>query len=119
MQTIMKRNELSAEEKLAALGRKRAELIEEIENEYEHYCTEIKSKYEECPYCKDWYLKKSFEDEVIKEEQKGILVYSDCGYGDDDRYADIECLVTYRICPKGHKIKKNAERIRTIREYGR
>ena len=59
-----------------------------------------------CPKCREWYRDKTWETDIIK-EIRNICTYHDAGYGDDDRYEDVNCTVTYMICPLGHKIEKD------------
>ena len=45
------------------------------------------------------------------------VVFRDCGYGDDDRIADVTRLITYNLCPLcGFKQRKNSTIIRQVNE---
>ena len=60
----------------------------------------ICKKYAYCFECKKYSLIKDFEKIHKTEEHKGVTVYVDAGYGDDDEVADVTYLVTYSVCPK-------------------
>ena len=59
----------------------------------------IFKKYTQCFNCKKFSLIKDFQQTYKQEEYKGVTVYTDAGYGDDDEIADVTYLVTYSICP--------------------
>lgn len=61
------------------------------------------SKYKYCSACKKYYLKKNEKRDQTVELVHGVCVYRDCGYGDDDEYADVTYAVTYSVCPLCHK----------------
>lgn len=45
------------------------------------------------------------------------VVFRDCGYGDDDRIADVTRLITYYLCPLcGFKQRKTSAIIRQVNE---
>ena len=53
---------------------------------------------EYCDKCKSYYPKTEVRTLNDTEKNKEC-VYQDCGYGDDDEYAEVERLVTYLVCP--------------------
>ena len=61
--------------------------------------TKILRKYILCSNCKKYYPIKSYKIEET-DVNSSCLVYSDCGYGDDDEYAKCIYHIKYRICPK-------------------
>ena len=74
----------------------RKELQSKIDNDYCY-----------CNNCHSYLLKKTLK---THSEEKTIheCVHTDCGYGDDDIYADVTYLFTYYICPKcGQKSLKD------------
>ena len=59
----------------------------------------IYKKYQKCSTCKKFSLIKDFKKIHKQKEDKGVTVYVDAGYGDDDEIADVTYLVTYSVCP--------------------
>lgn len=60
----------------------------------------IFKKYTRCFECKKFSPIKDFKKTYKQEENKGVIVYTDAGYGDNDEIADVTYLVTYSVCPK-------------------
>lgn len=58
----------------------------------------LTEKYTRCNACKKYFLTRRFKRRVDKENHI-LTTYQDAGYGDDDRIGEVECLVTYEICP--------------------
>ena len=59
----------------------------------------IKKNYFKCSKCGRYSLKKRFDIIYDQELVKGVTVYSDAGYGDDDKFADVTYSVEYLVCP--------------------
>ena len=55
-----------------------------------------------CEDCDDYYLSSSFQIQTKRETQL-VCVYSDPINSGGDEYANKNCNITYRICPKNHK----------------
>jgi len=86
----------------------------ELRNEYR---SRLYKKYYFCSKCNKYYLRNAWKEEINKEINYGVVVYSDCGYGDNDEIADVEYNVKYKVCPKcGNKAVIGKE---TIREFNR
>ena len=68
---------------------------------------ELTKGYKFCGCCCKFSLPEKWVRSQEEKEIKNVCVYSDCGYGDDDRYADITYLIDYEICPlcKGKEMK--------------
>ena len=75
-----------------------------IKTQVEEVETKIEEGYTYCPKCEEWYKDKAWETD-IKQEVRNICTYHDAGYGDDDRYEDVNCTVTYMVCPLGHRVE--------------
>lgn len=72
----------------------------------------ISKKYLKCTYCNKYYLLTSYSIISNIELRKGILVYTDAGYGDDDKIADVTYNVSYYLCPVcGRKMEKDRYQI--------
>ena len=112
-------------EDLAYLSTKQK--LEKIEKMYPMF-TEVLDELKEdvkkgqiyCPECKQYYPEKNFsiEHDIHSVEQ---ATYIDAGYGDDDRWGEVEYAFTYLVCPKNcnHKIEKERTYIRTLWEKGK
>ena len=59
----------------------------------------IEKSYYKCSKCGRYSLKKRFKTSNGERLVKGVTVYSDAGYGDDDEIADITYSVKYLVCP--------------------
>ena len=59
----------------------------------------MKKSYIKCKECGKYSLKSKFKLGIEEKLVKGVCVYRDCGYGDDDQYADVTYSVLYGICP--------------------
>ena len=68
---------------------------------------------QKCKHCGKYSREKDFiYDNRI--EVKNVQTYSDCGYGDDDRFGDVEFEIKYAKCPKcgkEHEISRFQRRI--------
>ena len=78
-------------------------------------------KLDYCPHCKK-IVSYDFKDifTVRKEIEYDKCVYTDGGYGDDDRFADLEYAVYYKKCPhcsNQYIIQKSF--LREIKQYDR
>lgn len=72
-----------------------------------------------CQKCGKYSKEKDFK---IETEVKVNVetTYTDCGYGDDDKFGEVERLWVYQICPVcKNKQVKSKNYIRTIREWSR
>ena len=52
-----------------------------------------------CPQCGKYSSTKEYSISFERELVRGQLVYTDCGYGDDDKFADVLYDVEYLTCP--------------------
>ena len=52
-----------------------------------------------CEDCKRYFTSSEAGDAIITAESQYELVYSDCGYGDDDEYAQCDYKVINMKCP--------------------
>lgn len=52
-----------------------------------------------CPSCNKYFEPKNITTNTDTEIVKGVCVFRDCGYGDDDEYADVTYQVLYKKCP--------------------
>ena len=59
----------------------------------------MKKRYIKCTSCNKYSLKSKYKKTIKEELCKGVCVFSDCGYGDDDVYADVTYMVEYYVCP--------------------
>lgn len=77
----------------------------------------LKKKHTYCNYCKKYSYTSKFK-KIQEIETCTEITYWDCGYGDDDRYGEVEYLVEYLKCPLCGKEKEvNRKYMRLIREY--
>lgn len=72
---------------------------EDLSKELESRRKIFTSKYKHCSTCGKYYLRKDEKKDSVNELHRGVCVWTDCGYGDDDVFADVTYLVTYAICP--------------------
>lgn len=72
--------------------------------------TELKDATQGMTFCRTCGKYLSEEDIMVgcyKEVERGALVYQGCGYGDDDKFADVTYLITVYRCPYcGGELKK-------------
>jgi hypothetical protein len=61
-----------------------------------------------CPDCSDYYLTRSYIEEIEKKEGQ-VCIYEDPINSGGNEYADGYIYTTYRTCPKGHKKLINTE----------
>lgn len=74
---------------------------------------DIKKNYKKCPNCKKYSLKSKFKT-LHQSETRIETTYTDCGYGDDDKYGEVEYMIMYEECPLCNnktKVKKEYSRI--------
>ena len=74
-----------------------------------------------CPHCKQ-IVSYDFKDfsKVDKEIEYDKCIYTDGGYGDDDRFADVEYAVFYKKCPYcSNDYLVNKIFLRKLKEYDR
>lgn len=62
----------------------------------------ISGKYKYCPECDDYYLTKSFINDIETKKTK-ICIYEDPINSGGNDYTDGFVDITYETCPKGHK----------------
>lgn len=80
------------------------------------YLKDIKKGYIYCNNCKKYFKKEEFK-EITKVEKNIETTYSDAGYGDDDKYGEVEYLVYYQVCPNcKHETPVGKMYIRTLWE---
>lgn len=77
-------------------------LLNDIKGSIEIAEKVLSGEYKYCPECDDYYLAESF---ITKPETEKIRIctYSDPINSGSDEYADGFAVITYSICPKGHK----------------
>lgn len=101
---------LSTEKKLEFLNKLRYDWIPSLHKELTEKATKGQQK---CKHCGKYSREKDFiYDNRI--EVKNVQTYSDCGYGDDDRFGDVEFEIKYAKCPKcgkEHEISRFQRRI--------
>ncbi len=52
-----------------------------------------------CKECKQYFEKLHWGHRTEEELHKGVCVFTDAGYGDDDEYADVTYRIYYLVCP--------------------
>lgn len=73
-----------------------------------------------CNSCGSYSLNSKWKLETKSEVHKGILSYTDSGYGDNDEYSDIEYMITYKKCPVCGALKEiRQDVLKNIRTYNR
>lgn len=101
---------LSTEKKLEFLNKLRYDWIPSLHKELTEKATKGQQK---CKHCGKYSREKDFiYDNRI--EVKNVQTYSDCGYGDDDRFGDVEFEIKYAKCPrcgKEYEISRYQRRI--------
>lgn len=102
---------------------KKLQELDKLNDRMSQLCKELKEKYKKnmiyCDKCKKYSKDKEFKREIEKQNILGTT-YTDCGYGDDDRYGEMEYLYHYLICPKcGNKMVKKRTYLRTLWEKRR
>ena len=85
---------------------------EEILNKIQYdWAPELTTKFKEkvakknlkCKVCGKYSPYKEFLTVYETITDKDVIVYTDCGYGDDDEIADVTYHVSYYLCPICHK----------------
>ena len=75
-----------------------------------------------CEKCKKYIRKSRMKTISETKTVRGVCVYTDAGYGDDDMFADVTYNFTYWVCPKcGERKVKFKNKIRETnlrRRYG-
>ena len=89
-------------EKQKMLNELKKQLLDEIDKAEE----DIIKGYKYCPKCNEYYKEKAWETEY-KRERRNVCTFHSLAEFDEDTYEDKNCLVTYSICPMGHKIEEN------------
>lgn len=74
-------------------------IIEYVEKYKSNTLTKIRKKYTYCYTCKKYHLTKLYKIEE-SDVKSSCCVYSDCGYGDNDEYAECIHHIKEKICPK-------------------
>lgn len=90
-------NGLSLEKQEEFLKKVQSNWLPEIQ---EKFYKEVSKKYTKCWECGKYSLTSDFENIHEQVEHKGVIVYVDAGYGDNDEIADVTYLMRYAICPK-------------------
>ena len=68
----------------------------------------LSGKFTYCPKCDDYYLTKSYLTEHETKPTR-ICVYEDPINSGGNEYVDGEAYITYKVCPKGHKLEIDRE----------
>lgn len=68
----------------------------------------LSGHFKHCPKCNDYYLRRSFIQEIERKEGK-VCVYQDPINSGGNEYKDGYIVTTYQICPKNHKITVSVE----------
>lgn len=107
-------------ENLGNLSIEKQEIIlKKISSWVEEYRNNIKKNYTYCDKCKKYHKTKDFE-QLHDIHTEIVTTYTDCGYGDDDRYGEVEFSFTYSTCPGcGYKKEINRYPLRTLWEKTR
>ncbi|MDD4607747.1 MAG: hypothetical protein PHD10_01245, partial [Bacilli bacterium] len=95
-------------------------ILEKMKNEWIPQQIEQKYKnYSLCNKCGKYSLTKN--NKIISKEENIVEpTYIDAGYGDDDRYGEVQYLVDYSICPICSKEKQIGKTyIKTLWEKGK
>lgn len=103
----MNKNDIKAYIKSQIIGKtpkKQLETLNKLEKFFIDYIKSLKvkivDKYYECPACHTYFEKNKIKKQQEEKLIKNCLVYTDCGYGDDDKFADRKYRVTFCNCPK-------------------
>lgn len=92
-------------------------LEKDIDSRLSKLIASFNKQYTYCANCKKYYKTKT-EKSDVDEYTMNVCVYRDCGYGDDDEYADVTYRAIYRVCPLCKK--RNGESYRyPIKESNR
>ena len=75
--------------------------ITDIKNSCEEALKYLSGEYRFCPYCKEFYRKKSFEF-VTRTREENVCVYEDIINSGGNEYEKQMVTRNYRICPKDH-----------------
>lgn len=79
----------------------------------------IFNTYRKCCKCNEYFLRSEFKksnSKITNEE----TTYTDAGYGDNDKYGEVEYMIDYLECPKCHyKETVNKHFIRILWEKDR
>lgn len=87
-------------EKQKLLNEFKEQILEEIHKAE----IEIKKGYKYCPKCGEYYKEKAWETEY-KTGHREVCTFHSLAEFDDDTYEYKDCIVTYSICPMGHRIE--------------
>lgn len=63
---------------------------------------EVKSGYTYCEKCKQWYKKKAWEEETVREKRE-FCSFRPLAEWEQPEYDVGDFMVQYQICPMGHK----------------
>ncbi len=81
--------------------------------------SEIFKNFTKCEHCGQYFKSKQYK-KVSKTGTQVETTYSDAGYGDDDRYGEVEYIFNYLECPScKHQKLIDKEYVRTIWEKRR
>ena len=69
----------------------------------------LRDKYYKCSKCGKYYQKSKCSSTYRTEVERGVTVYVDSGYGDDDEFADVTYNVEYVTCPFCGKEKEKSK----------
>lgn len=83
------------------------EYKEKVLKEISDAIMEVKSGYTYCEKCKQWYKNKAWEDETI-EETREYCSFLPLAEWENPEYKNGVFVVTYSICPVGHKREINS-----------
>lgn len=72
--------------------------------------SEFYKKFTYCKVCGRYYKTELQKEETIIETDHRVCVYRDCGYGDDDEYADVTYEKTFAVCPLCKKRNRELRR---------
>lgn len=81
--------------------------------------TQLLKNYTYCNKCEKYSKTKDFKTLSIKEVRQETT-YTDCGYGEDDTWGNVEYVIDYQICPLcNHKKQITKHYLRTLDEFDR
>ena len=93
--------------------------IENMQKWLKEIQTQLLKNYTYCNECGKYSKTKDFKILSIKEINQETI-YTDCGYGDDDTWGNVEYIIEYQICPLcNHKNQIKKQYLRVLDEFDR
>lgn len=85
-----------------------SELHKTIDNDLREAGEQIYKGYKYCKHCQEYYRENTFENKA-EHETREICTFRSLAEFDEDKYENKDCIVTYQICPMGHKEEINCQ----------